>query len=118
MTNEQIDVLTELPAGVTPESNDPEVIYMEPTCCADPAWGKSWTADVDCFDCMEGIAPTKYIRVDLVRELAEEVKRLRAAMRNIQRVVEIQGSNEATCARIATFAKEVLDDEATQGLAR
>ena len=73
MTNEQIDALVELPAGVPPKS-DPEVIYLEQTCCADPAWGRSWTADVDCFDCNHGIAPTKYIRADLVRELAEEVK--------------------------------------------
>ena len=74
MTNEQIDALVELPEGVPPKSNDPEVIYLEQTCCTDPAWGRSWSSDVDCFDCDHGIAPTKYIRVDLVRELAEEVK--------------------------------------------
>lgn len=75
MTNEQIDALIELPGGVAPESEDPRVIYLEQTCCTDSAWGRSWTKDVDCFDgCEDDIAPTKYIRADLVRELAEEVK--------------------------------------------
>ena len=78
MTNEQIDELTKAPAGVAPTSDDPEVIYLEQRCCTDTIDGRRWTTDTLCFECDDDVAPTKYIRADLVRELAEEVKRLRA----------------------------------------
>ena len=92
MTNEQIDELTKAPAGVAPTSDDPEVIYLEQRCCTDTIDGRRWTTDTLCFECDDDVAPTKYIRADLVRELAEEVKRLRA-------------ENERLCGALKFYAR-------------
>lgn len=77
MTNEQIDALIEPPAGVAPPTGkDPSVIYLEQSCCADGTGeGRHWAQDMDCLDgCDDGVAPTKYVRADIVRELCKEVK--------------------------------------------
>ena len=44
---------------------DPDVIWLEPSCCADPIHGRQWCED-DAFPvCENGCKPVKYIRADL-----------------------------------------------------
>lgn len=48
-------------------TSGPEVIYLEPACCADPEVGRQWCQSHDGFGhCENGVDPTKYIRADLV----------------------------------------------------
>ena len=44
---------------------DPDAIWLEPSCCADPSHGRTWSEDL-CFPvCEDGREPVKYIRADL-----------------------------------------------------
>ena len=43
----------------------PDIIWLEPSCCADPSHGRQWCED-DAFPvCEDGHEPVKYIRADL-----------------------------------------------------
>lgn len=53
-------------AGGMPEQDDPEVMYLEPRCCADPNTGRQWCQDeVWADNCEDGKRGVKYIRADL-----------------------------------------------------
>lgn len=54
-------------------SGDPKVIYLEPPCCVDPTYGRTWCEN-DRFECEGGNEATQYIRADLVEKLKEGVK--------------------------------------------
>lgn len=44
---------------------DPDAIWLEPSCCADPSHGRTWSEDL-CFPvCEDGREPVKYVRTDL-----------------------------------------------------
>ena len=46
-------------------TSEPERIYLQPACCADPAVGRVW-CDTDApVDCDEGVPWTEYVRADL-----------------------------------------------------
>ena len=47
-------------------TDEHEMIYLEPACCAEPDEGRRWCQDADVFDCDDGVAPTRFIRADLV----------------------------------------------------
>lgn len=44
---------------------DPDTIWLEPSCCADPIHGRQWCEDNAFPVCENGCKPVKYIRADL-----------------------------------------------------
>lgn len=77
-------------AAITPESegiagkgdsSDPEVIYLEPECCADLYTGRSWSSAKDWNECEEGFQPTKYIRADTLTRPQEIIDHLASSGR-------------------------------------
>jgi hypothetical protein len=60
--------------------SDPEAIYLQPECCADPSVGRLWCEDDAPVDCEEGKPWTKYVRADLAEQQAAEIERLRALL--------------------------------------
>lgn len=57
--------MTANPQGPVRVVPDPEVIWLEPACCADPAHGRMWATDNPFPECDDGVQPAKYIRADL-----------------------------------------------------
>ena len=57
----------------------PDIIWLEPSCCADPSHGRQWCED-DAFPvCEDGHEPVKYIRADLAASPQEAVPTKREA---------------------------------------
>lgn len=48
-------------------ADDPDVIYLEPICCANPIDGRQWCEDDVFAECENNIRSTRYIRADLYR---------------------------------------------------
>ena len=60
--------------------SDPEAIYLQPECCADPDTGRLWCEDDAPVDCEDGKPWTKYVRADMAEQQAAEIERLRALL--------------------------------------
>jgi hypothetical protein len=48
---------------------DPDVIYLEPECCADPDTGRCWCKNDAFHHCEDGHKATKYVRADRIEAL-------------------------------------------------
>ena len=46
--------------------SDPTEIFLQPKCCADPAYGRTWCEGDAPVDCEDGVPWTKYVRADVV----------------------------------------------------
>ena len=58
------------------ESDNPERIYLQPKCCADPIEGREvyWGNDPPWDDCDAGEKPVEYVRSDLVIDMLCKVQ--------------------------------------------
>lgn len=73
-------------------SEDHEVIYLEPECCADPDLGRTWCQDVP-WDCVDGVHPTAYIRKDIHDAKVEQLKAaIREAIEDTQNCIDGEAS--------------------------
>lgn len=71
---------------------DPERIYLEPRCCADPETGRTWAANSAWGPCECGQQPTEYVRADIVAAQRQEIRDLRARLAHEAQALAAQGS--------------------------
>ena len=56
--------------------SDPDRIYLQPECCADPYNGRQW-CDSDMWEpCEDGVKTAQYIRADIATQLAEALEKI------------------------------------------
>ena len=71
--------MTDYPHGdahSTPAMSDPDRIWLEPACCADPYNGRNWADEPEPGDpCDEGVPWTEYIRADVAGSLHERAEK-------------------------------------------
>ena len=89
-------------------SDDPKEIFLQPECCADPAYGRTWCEDDAPVDCEDGVPWTKYVRADVVERLRAELEQRTAAV-----IVSERGQALACSASVAaaygTLRAELAD---------
>jgi hypothetical protein len=79
---------------------DPDVIYLEPKCCADPDIGRCW-CEHDAFEhCEDGQKATKYVRADLagfceVAAMLERTAGLETTLKDVLALLDADMSDNA-----------------------
>jgi hypothetical protein len=53
------------------QTQDPDRIYLQPPCCADPDTGRLWCEDDEPVECEDGVPWTEYVRADLCPETGD-----------------------------------------------
>lgn len=85
-------------------TQDPEVIYLEPACCADTGpggVGRTWAEDQPWEKCEDGDVPTKYIRADLADITRAEAQPQDETQARINRAYSERAYCAAALARMA-----------------
>ena len=57
--------------------SDPERIYLQPECCADPEYGRLWCEDDEPEDCTDGVPWTEYVLASRIVDIESEAARYR-----------------------------------------
>jgi hypothetical protein len=101
---------------------DPDVIYLEPKCCADPDTGRCWCEDDIFYNCEDGHKATKYVRADLggknqekdIDALMNERDKLRFLLTEIRDLtvkrLDHAAMDEIEAVMLRTLLESVLDD--------
>jgi hypothetical protein len=94
--------------------SDPEVIYLQPECCADPAVGRLWCEGDAPADCEDGKQWTKYVRAE-----RDSVTRGMALLGEAKTLVDetlrlVQGQRDDIASAAAAYAQQTAEVERLQ----